>query len=240
VSVDPFKSLFERVDPTRGLSDGDVGELLEDAQLLQRIQDQTRDALGRPPRQRRLALISAAAVLVLAGTAAAITLLRSPATNTSQMSCFSQDSLHSKIIVESPYGAHPLETCNAQLHWISVPSSKTPTGLLCVLPNGTVGGFPPSRRFQSCSSIGLFAFNGRVAHPHVLAFERAAQRYFESRACPNVLAARHKILELIGEYGLTGWSVDLVGSRSPSACATFALLTTRHSVHIVGVVEPSQ
>ncbi len=242
MSVDPFKQLFEQADPTRGLSAHDIDALVEDGELFQRVLDRTKDVPHRRASRRpwrRVTLITVATVLVLGGAAAAITFLRSPVTNTTQMSCYSQDTLHSKVISEMPYGTHPLETCKAQLHWKSAPSSRTPAGLLCVLPNGTLGGFPPSKRYQSCSSIGLGTFNGKLAHPHVLTFERAAHSYFESHACPTVGSARHELLELIGKYGLRGWRVDVDGSISPSACATLAILPTTRSIDVIGVVEKS-
>jgi len=242
VSADPFKKLFESADPTRGVSSREIDKLIDEAQIFQRLHDRVKDISRKPQPHgpwRRVALISTVAVLVLGGAAAAITLLRSPVTNTSQVSCYSQDSVHSKIISEVPYGPHPLASCQAQLRWKSVPSSPTPAGLLCVLPNGTLGGFPPSKKFQNCSLIGLATFNGKLAYPHVLAFEIAAHTYFEEHACSKVPSAKHEMLALIGKYGLRGWTIHVDGLRAPSACATLAVQPDRHSVDVVGVVEKS-
>lgn len=248
---DPFKELFESADPTRGLSNGEIDKIIGDAQIFQRLHDRAKD-ISREPQPhgpwrpqphgpwRRVALISTAAVLVLGGAAAAVTLLRSPATNTSHMVCYSQDSVHSQIISEIPLGPHPLALCQAQLHWKSVPSSPTPAGLLCVLPNGTLGGFPPSKKHHSCSSIGLVAFNHKFAHPYVRAFEKAAHSYFADHACPKVVEAKNEMLKLIRQNGLRGWRVRVYGSTNSGACATFAIEPTRHLIDIVAVDEKSR
>jgi hypothetical protein len=240
VSPDPFKKLFESADSTREVSTDQIDKLVENSQIVQRVHDRVN---GAPHRRKfhgawgRVALASTAVVLVLGGAAAAITFLRSPVTNTSQMSCYSQDSLHSKVIAEMPYDSTPLASCKSELHWTSVPLSRTPAGLLCVLPNGTVAGFPPSKKYQSCSTIGLAIFNGKLKYPHVLDFQNAAHRYFEGNACPNVQSAKSRILYFIGKYGLRGWTVRTYGSSSPRSCATFGIQSAKRLIDVVGVDE---
>jgi hypothetical protein len=243
VSTDPLKRLFESADTTRGMSERAIDQLVEHTQLLQRAQDGARDVPFWREHQRlwrRAALISSAAVLAVGGAATAITLLRSPVTNTSQMSCYSQDSVHSRVISEMPYSVHPLGACKAQLHWRSVPSSKTSAGLLCVLPDGSLGGFPPSKKYETCTSIGLTAFNGKLKYPHVFAFEKAAHSFFEIHACSNVALARRRMLELIGKYALRGWTVQVSGSKVPTACATFDTQSARRIIDVVAVIEKSK
>lgn len=240
MNTDPFKSFFKSVDPTRGLRESEIDELVERAQLFQRVLGRVNDDPARRQRQRtwrRAAVISTVAIFLVGGAAAAITLLRSPVTNASQMSCYSQDSVHSKTTLEIPYSAHPLASCKAELHWKLVLSSRTPAGLLCVLPDGTLGGFPPSKKIKNCSSIGLPAFNGKLRFANVLAFENAAHGYFEEHVCPTPTSAKNEMLALIGKYGLRDWVVRVYGSDAPTACATFAVQPTNHIINIVAVRE---
>jgi hypothetical protein len=151
------------------------------------------------------------------------------------MSCYSQDSVRSKVIVETPFGPHPLASCNAQLHWNSVPSSPKPTGLLCILPNGSLGGFPPSTKFKSCSSMGLVAFSRKISHPDVLAFEEAAHNYFADHVCPDDRTARRAMQDLIRKVGLQDWKVRIHGSTNTIDCATLAIEPSRRRVDIIPV-----
>lgn len=242
MSADPFKKIFESVDPTRGVSAGEIDKIIDESQIIQRLHERTwvipRGRSARP--WRRAAIISSVMLLVITSAAAAITFLRSPITNTSQMSCYSQDSVHSKVISELPYGPHPLSSCKSEMHWRPVPSSPTPAGLLCVLPNGTLGGFPPSKELRNCSMIGLATFNGKLKYPHVFAFERAVHAYFEDHACPAGAAAEQRMRALIGKFGLAGWVIQVTGSKVPGACATFAIQPSRRRVDLVEIDERRQ
>jgi hypothetical protein len=180
-------------------------------------------------------MCSAIAVLVAAGSAAAVTLLRSPVTNSSLVSCYSGDSLHSKTIVVEAYAKNPLSSCGSILNWTRGKSGGGAKGFLCVLPNGSLGGFPVTKTAHDCSDLGLSSFDGKLKFPEVLRFEDSAHRYFESNSCPTPKDAKKKMLELIGEYGLKGWRVVSYGARSRGTCATLAVQPKARIVDVVGI-----
>jgi len=235
---DPFQRLFDAVDPVKVLSDADIDALVPTEDLVQRI---LRQEENKPRVQfyrrisRRTAIISTVAVLVVAGAATAVTFLRSPVSNTSLVSCYSHDSLHSKVIAVPTYAAHPLASCQTQLHWKPTPKGATPSGFLCVLSNGTLGGFPPSNEIENCAKLGLVTFNGKLKYPGVLKFEGSAHRYFSVNSCASVTDARKQMLRLIRRFKLSGWQVQIGGSRSAGSCATFGMQSQREIVNIVGL-----
>ena len=194
-------------------------------------------AMGRSPRtmRRRVTLISLAGVLVVAGTAAAITFLRSPVRNVTTLSCYEKVSLHTNIDVIA-YSSDPLAACGALMHWRSVPASSDPHGTLCLLSNGSLAGFPPSRNADVCGELGLATFNGRVQNSRSAQFQRAALAAFTAHPCMTPETAHRKILQLLKHFGLVGWKVREYGTTSPAACATLGLQPEARIVDIVRVV----
>lgn len=208
--------------------------------VLRRIQDELsskRLPWLRRRAWRRTAIISTSAILVLAGAAAAITILRSPVSNTSRVSCFSRDSLHSKVIDGFSYTSHPLQLCNFELKWKPEKRGATPSGFLCVLSDGSLAGFPPSGSNENCAKLGLAVFNGQLKYPRVLAFENSAEQYFSINQCVSISKAHKHVLLLFGKYGLTGWHIKTGGSNIQGACATFGIQSDARIVEIVGIVR---
>ncbi len=235
-----FQEVFDAVDPAKGLDDAQLDAKLPAERMFQRIQDQLSSKpvpwFRRRP-WRRAAIISTTAILVIAGSAAAITFLRSPVTNSSGLSCYSQDSLHSKVIAEFSYRSHPLALCQSELKWKPEKKGATPSGFLCVLSNGTLAGFPPSKEAESCAKLGLAVFNGKLKYPRVLAFENSADQYFSKNQCVSISAARAHVLLLLGRFGLVGWRIHTGGSSAPRACATFGIQVDFRIVDVVGIVR---
>ena len=235
---DPLEKIFDDIDPIKDLSDTDLDSLLPTDSLLERLH---RDIEKEPPswRHRRMwrrtMVISASAVLTLAGAAAAITFLRSPVQDATRLSCFARVSLTSTADVV-PYASHPLSICQSLMQWSSVPGSPAPSGSLCVLSNGSLAGFPPSRESHVCTALGLSSFNGRVADLKVAAFEESAQNYLTKHPCMKPAIARGEVKRLLRRYNISGWRVEVSGSKAVSACATLSIQVSVRLVDIVGFV----
>lgn len=199
-----------------------------------------REILARPVRRvsrsrLRVAAISATAVFALAGTAAAITFWRAPVQDITHIGCFEKVSLHTNVDVIA-YSSNPLAACGAAMHWPSAPGSSNPHGSLCVLSDGSLAGFPPSRKPDVCATLGLATFNGRLKSLPVGHFELAAQNYFTSHPCVTLGAAQQQILGLLEKFKISGWHVRIYGSKSTLACATFGLQVKSQTVDLVGIV----
>jgi hypothetical protein len=199
-----------------------------------------REILTRPIRRvsrprLRVAAISATAVFALVGTAAAITFWRAPVQDITHMSCFEKASLHTNVDVIA-YTDNLLATCGAAMHWPSVPGSSNPHGSLCVLSDGSLAGFPPSRKSDVCATLGLATFNGSLKSLPVAHFELAAQNYFIAHPCVALGTAREQVLGLLKKFEISGWQLRIYGSKSTSACATFGLQAKSRTVDLVGIV----
>ena len=236
---DPLKKFFTDADPTRELSDAEFDTMFPAGPLFERIKgarDVTLSARTTKRLSRRIASITLSSVLVLAGTAAAITFLRAPVRDTSRLSCYEKASLASAAAV-TPYSSDPLAACGSLLHWPALLGSPSPHGSLCVLADGSLAGFPPSRKAHECEVLGLEMFNGRLKSPDVADFESSVQAIFNQHKCMTLPTARREVLRLIAKHGLTGWRVSTSGSDSLRACATLALEIQARTVGIVGIVN---
>src|SRR5664280_1803407 len=237
MTYDPFEDIFDSLDPVKDLSDTQLGALHPTTDLLERIHHDIAEvsvSWFRRRLWRRTVIASVATVFVLAGTAAALTLLQSPVKVTTSLNCFKADSLNSGGHVV-PYSDHPLFACQTFLHWPSKPGSHSPEGSLCVLSNGSLAGFPPSRESSVCAKLGLPVFDGRIRNPETASFQQAAQRYFFENCCVSRSVAQKDVRQLIGRYGITNWRVRVSGSREHSACATLAINVKSRTVDIVGI-----
>ena len=221
------------------MTDASLNEHFPTEELLARLQ---RAAEARPARRlrhgfwQRTTVISLVAVLAVTGTAAAISFLRSPVTDTSRLSCFSQISLTSKVIEELPMSSHPLGACGVALHWKQIPESPAPKGSLCVLANGSLAGFPPSRRVDVCSYLKLATFSGRSENIRVAKFEKSAMNYFGESSCVAPETARREIIHLFVKFGLTRWRVRFTRTSSVGTCSTLAIQVKKRVVDLVGIL----
>jgi hypothetical protein len=234
---DPLQGLFDAVDPTKDMTDAQLDARLSPDALFLRIEKQSDVSPVKWLRRRtwrRAAIISTSAVLVLAGSAAAISILRAPVSNTSQFSCYSQDTTHSKVIAVLAYTPKALSSCQSALHWKPDPKGATPKGFLCVLSDGTLGGFPPSRGVEDCAKLGLAVFNGTLKYPEVLRFENSATKYFSSHLCVTPSVGRTRMRVLFREFDMTHWRVQLTRVTTPSACETFGIEPGHRLVDLVG------
>lgn len=235
---DPLQKIFSDIDPAKDLSDDDLDTLFPTERLLDRLHrevDVESPSWRHGRMWRRTVVISASTVLALAGVAAAVTFLRAPVQDTTRLSCFAQASLTSNADVVS-YASNPLSICQSLMHWPSVPRSPAPSGSLCVLSNGSLAGFPPSRDSHVCATLGLPIFDGHVADLKVAAFEESAQHYFVEHSCMKPLFARSEIQRLLKKYSISGWRVEVSGSKAVSACATLSVQVSVHLIDIVGFI----
>jgi hypothetical protein len=233
---DPLEELFDSIDSVKELSDTQLSALHPTPDLLERLhRDITAESVIWVRRKvwRRTIIATVSSVLVLAGTAAAITILRAPVQITTSMSCFRADSLHSGADVVA-YNDHPLATCDSVMHWPSGLGGKS-KGSLCVLSNGSLAGFPPERDSPVCAKIGLPFFDGRIKSPETAQFQQAAQRYFSANPCASRSVAQKSVQRLIGIYGISNWHVRVSGSQDQTACATLAIDVKARIVDIVEI-----
>ena len=235
---DPLQKIFDGIDSTKDLTDADLETMLPTERLLERLNNAVdNEPVGWLRRRiwRRTIVISTTTVLVLAGTAAAISLLRGPVHDTTRLSCFAKVSLTSSADVIA-YTSQPLSACQSLMHWPSVPGSPSPSGSLCVLSNGSLAGFPPSRKGQACAELGLAVFDGHVANLKVAAFEQSTQNYFTKHPCMATAVARQEVRRLLRKYDISDWRVQVSGSKAKAACATLSIQVPARMVDIVGFV----
>lgn len=239
---DPLKKFFTNADPTREWSDADIDVMFPPDRLLDRIEHAREvSAITQTPRKlwRRTTIIASASILVLAGTAAAISFLRAPVRDVSRVSCFERDSLTSTVAVV-PYSTDPLAVCGSLLHWPAVPGSSSAGGSLCVLQNGSIAGFPSSRKAKVCETLGLETFSHHLKSPGVARFEHSVQAVFIEHTCITLPTAKREVLRLIDKYGLTTWTVKTIGSPSQDTCATLAIEIPSMTVRLIGIAKIGQ
>jgi|SRR5665213_375397 len=237
MSRDPFEQLFESLDRTRQITDAQIDELFSVEPLIAIAHDpDPQRSASRSGRRlwRRGTVVATVAVVLIGSAAAAISLSSGPVESVTSMTCYQHDSLSSTANVVS-YDSKPLAFCSQLLHWPNSTKDPHDKGSLCLLSNGSIAAFPPSRKFGGCKSLGLEAFNGRIANSDAARFQIQAQNYFSHHLCDSRVTARGAILRLLGADGLTEWRVRLTGSSSPTACATLAILTSSQEVEIVGI-----
>jgi hypothetical protein len=237
---DPLQRYFDAANSATNISNVSLDERFPTGELLTRLR---READAIPARKlhfrfwHRTTVASIAAVLAIAGTAAAITLLRSPVADTSTFSCYSQVSLNPHAIEVFPIAGDPLSVCGTALHWKELPESPSPKGSLCVLANGTLVGFPPSKITDVCTYLKLPTYDGGPENHHVAEFEKAAIVDFDKVPCIAPETARNDVLHLFAEFNLTNWHVRITRNSSGNACATLAIHVKDRRVDLVGIVK---
>lgn len=229
---DPLETLFDALDPLQGLNDTD---LFTPGKALERLHREIGQI--QPSRRRRFwrrpLVMSIATVFVLAGTAAAVSFLRSPVQDVTTLGCYQKISLTSNVDVV-PYSGSLLATCASIWRWKKVSGGAAPDGSLCILTNGSLAGFPPSRRANTCARLGLPTFNGKVGNSTVAQFQIAAISYFTAHSCVSPSSAALEVRALIVRYDLTGWRVRSTKSKDPRSCAFLAFQIPNRSVDVVG------
>jgi hypothetical protein len=236
MSDNHLRDLFESIDPARQVSDDCLDDLLPTDRLLERVSAEMIKRRGwRYVRNwKRVGVITTSVVLVFSGAAVALSLLRSPVQNTTQLTCFSSATQDSSATVVS-LSAHPLRTCETLMHWSHQSKGTQPAGVLCILSNGSIGGFPFSQKSDECRALGLSTYSGRVTSPRAAAFQEAAQNYFATHHCQSLSTAHATVDRLLRVHKVVGWHVHVSGSTSPAACATLAVQAKDKIVDIVGI-----
>jgi hypothetical protein len=242
VKDDPFESLFESIDPIRGLTKTEIDAAVSSDRILNQLHKKIRLESTRQSRRRfvRLVTISAVFVLVVVGTAVVITFLRPSISDTSLIKCFSQDSLQSSVIAVKPYGSKPFNSCQALFHGRTTSEGATPTGFVCVLANGELGGFPSSKLVENCSKLGLATYDGKLRLSRILKFESAAHRFFSNRACVSSHLAHEQMRRLLSDYELRGWLVIVSDSDLSKACVTIDIQPQARVVSVVAIGRSAQ
>jgi hypothetical protein len=235
VSDDYLRSLFESADPARHLSNDTLDNLLSTDELVERSLVESARYKWRSSRKwRRAGIFTLSLALVAGGSAAAVAFLREPVQNTTELTCFASTSQGSNATVVS-LTAHPLRTCRVIMHWDAQSKGSHFHGALCVLSNGSIGGYPPDSNPNECEDLGLATYNGRAKDSRAAAFQVAAQNYFAAHQCQSLLVAQEVTFRLLKHYGVTDWNVHVSGSRAPGSCATLAVQARNRKIDIVGI-----
>lgn len=237
---DPLRKYFGAADRAKSVSDSSLDDRVRTKDLLARL----RNTVEIEPNRRyffrfwhRSTVISIVAVLAIAGSAAALTFFHSSVADTSRLSCYSQVSLTSHAIDEIPLSSHPLGSCSSALGWKRVAGSSSPNGSLCVLPNGSLAAFPPSKKSDVCALLKLPTYNGRLVSTNVADFEKNVVIFFGAKSCISPASARSEVLRLFRRYDLTHWSVRITRMTSDNACATLAIQVKSRVVELVGLLK---
>jgi hypothetical protein len=236
-SDDFFQGLFDAVDPTKGISDAQLAEKFPLEQLASRLRtDIVVKRFCRFYRRpwRRATLFILSITVLVAGTATAFTLLRSPIRVATTLSCYQFDSLSSNVDVVG-FSGNPLAACASVAHWSESKMTSTPRGFLCVLSNGSLAGFPLSSKRRNCEFLGLPSFDGRFQKGAEAKFQQSLQRYFSVHTCVTSRIARAEVQDAIGKFGLSEWRVRVSGSLDARACSTLNIQAGRRTVNIVEI-----
>src|SRR5665213_2594095 len=202
MSDDRLSEEFAASDPTRHLMDHDLDRLLPADKLIEGVYARARGNGGWHflRRWRRAGVITTSVVLVLSGSAAALALLHSPAKDSTLLTCVTSRSLHSCASVVS-LDAHPLRTCQTLMHCSRISAAGAPAGALCVLSDGSIGGFPPSRKGNECEALAT----ARVEVTRLLARYgvstwriRISGSSVPGSCATFAVQARHKIVDIVG------------------------------------------
>lgn len=236
MSDDDLRKRFESADPARHATDELLDRSLSTAKVIEfALVDSRHRRRWRFHRKwKRAGIFTASLVLVAGGSVAAMTLLREPVQNTTQLTCFATIAQGSNATVVS-LTTHPLRTCQNIMHWAKLPQEPKSHGALCILSNGSIAGYPPSPDRNECKALGLATYNGHSQNSRAEAFQMSAQNYFVTHRCQSLIVARHAMERLLNRFDVAGWSVRVSGSRSPKACATLAVLPKDKTIDIVGI-----
>ena len=247
-----FERAFSAIDPARDLTDDALEEVFPRATLTQRIYEGVtnhRSDLPRSPSRllRRSVVVPVILALLAGGTAAAVTLIRSPqpVRLSALMGCYSQPSLTPKLLVVTNLTSTPGRTCAQQLaeavkNGSSAPTWKTSdftTPVLCVGKPGDLKVFPKSRVRNLCNTLNLAPFSGKVVVDDVSRFTQAVTQLSRTHRCLafDVAVVDVKALLRLNGLGAT-WKVVLNNrSSSSKSCASFGFDDLKKIVYVVSI-----
>lgn len=247
-----LRRAFSAIDPTRDLDDDALEEIFPRAVLTQRIYEgitKRRPIASRRSSRflRRSVVVPLVLVLLAGGTAAAVSLLRTPAPVrlSALMACYSQPSLTAGVIAVTDLTSTPGRTCVQQLTTNnksdSTPRTWDPSQfnppVLCVGGTGDLKVFPRGRAKNLCNTLRLSPFSGKVVVDHVSRFTQSVEHLARANTCLAFSEAKANVQALLRTNGLgETWKIVLDNhSSSSKSCASFGFDDRKRIVYVVGL-----
>ena len=242
-----IERVFTAIDPAAGLDDGGLDSVFDIDELMSRINEGIRADVsiktGRGWRRfRRGFVVPLALLLIASGTAAAVSLLRSPEPIrlSATMACYSQPVKRAQLIEVVDLTTTPSNTCERALR-ASMKSGTTAPNFtsseLCISNDDVLRVFPNSHAKNLCDSLGYAPYSGKVIVDNVARLALAARAFMTSHQCVSIQVGTADANQFLTTYGLAqSWNVRVV-NRTPNvpSCTTFAVDDVNKILDVVSI-----
>jgi hypothetical protein len=240
-----IERIFSAIDPAAGLDNDGLDSVFDADALMRRVTVGIRSDVpiktGRRWRRfRRGFTVPLALLLVASGTAAAVSLLRSPEPIrlSALMDCYSQPMKRASVIDVVELTTTPGQTCVHVLraalnNGAAMPSFAPPA--LCVSNDDLLRVFPTTHVKNFCNTLGFAPYSGKVIVDHVARLMLAAHAFNASHQCASVQVATADANKLLSANSLArSWNVH-VDNRAAPTCATLAVDDVHRILDVVPI-----
>ncbi|HEY5093329.1 MAG TPA: hypothetical protein VII60_08690 [Acidimicrobiales bacterium] len=242
-----IERVFRAIDPAAGLDNGGLDSVFNVDELMGKINEGIRANVpiktGRRWRRfRRGFAVPLALLLIASGTAAAVSLLRSPEPIrlSATMACYSQPVKRAQLIEVVDLTTTPGKTCQRALR-ASLKSGTTAPNFtlpeLCVSNDDVLRVFPNVHAKNLCDSLGYAPYSGKVIVDSVTRLAEAARAFNTSHQCVSIQVGTADANQILTTNALArSWNVTVI-NRTPSvpSCATLAVDDVHKMIDVVGV-----
>lgn len=246
MNEEDIERAFMAIDPAARLDDAGLDSVFAFDALMGRINEGIHANVpvktGRRWRRfRRGFTVPLALLLIASGTAAAVSLLRSPEPIrlSATMACYSQPVKRAQLIEVVNLTTTPGRTCQRALR-ASITSGTPPNFTspeLCVSNDDVLRVFPKIHKKDFCDSLGYEPYSGNVIVDSVARLSLAAMAFNASRQCVSIQVGTADANQLLAKNALAGsWNVTVI-DRTPNvpSCSTFAVDDVHKIVDVVGI-----
>jgi hypothetical protein len=247
VNEQEIERVFRAIDPAASLDDGGLDSVFDVNELLSRINEGIRANVpiktGRRWRRfRRGFTVPLVLLLIASGTAAAVSLLRSPEPIrlSATMACYSQPFKRAQLIEVVDLTTTPGKTCQRLLRASvrsGTPEPNFASPELCVSNDDVLRVFPVIHAKNLCDSLGFAPYSGKIIVDSVTRLTMAVTAFMASHECVSIQVGIADANQLLTTNALAqSWNVTVV-NRTPNvpSCATFAVVQAHKMLDVVGV-----
>jgi hypothetical protein len=245
VNEQEIERIFTAIDPAAGLDNAGLDSVFDVEALMRRVTDDNRAnvpiKVGRRWRRfRRGFTVPLALLLIASGTAAAVSLLRSPEPIriSGSMSCYSQPMKHPQLIDAINLTTTPGHTCEVAMRaatkrGTTVPNFTPPE--LCVSNDNVLRVFPTTHVKNFCNTLGYAPYSGKILVDRVARLMLAVVAFNSSNRCASIQVATADANGLLAKYSLArSWNVNVI-NRAPPVCSTLAVDDVHRIVDVVPI-----
>jgi hypothetical protein len=247
VNEQDIERLFMAIDPAARLDDDGLDSVFAVDVLMSSINEGIHANVSiktgrRWRRFRRGFTVPLALLLIASGTAAAVSLLRSPEPIrlSATMACYSQPVKRAQLIEVVNLTTTPGRSCQRALRASITGGTTTPNFAspeLCVSNDDVLRVFPKIHKKDFCDLLGYAPYSGKVIVDSVARLSLAAMAFNASRRCVSIQVGTADANQLLAKNALAGsWNVTVI-DRTPHvpSCSTFAVDDVHKIVDVVGV-----